>query len=125
MESRRFDDLSRVMAGGVSRRTVLRGVFGGALTAVGLGSGAAARPNTVDICHRTGNGTYHKISINRNALDAHLAHGDDGNAGWAEGFVFNQGNCECEQANACAGKSIGTSCADDEGICAELAIDRG
>ena len=30
----------------------------------------------VDVCHLNGNGEYHTITINANALDAHLAHGD-------------------------------------------------
>lgn len=30
----------------------------------------------VDVCHLTGSGDYHTITINANALDAHLAHGD-------------------------------------------------
>lgn len=30
----------------------------------------------VDVCHRTGNGSYHTINISRNALAAHKAHGD-------------------------------------------------
>lgn len=30
----------------------------------------------VDVCHRRGNGTFILININRNALPAHLAHGD-------------------------------------------------
>ena len=31
---------------------------------------------TVDICHLTGNGQYISISVNQNAVPAHLAHGD-------------------------------------------------
>jgi hypothetical protein len=30
----------------------------------------------VDVCHMTGNGSFHEINISRNALPAHLAHGD-------------------------------------------------
>jgi hypothetical protein len=32
--------------------------------------------NKVAICHRTGNGSYHTIYVNENAVQAHLAHGD-------------------------------------------------
>lgn len=34
------------------------------------------KASKVDVCHRTGNGTFILININRNALPAHLAHGD-------------------------------------------------
>lgn len=30
----------------------------------------------VDVCHRTGNGSFHEINISSNALPAHLRHGD-------------------------------------------------
>ena len=30
----------------------------------------------VDVCHVTGNGSFHLINVNGNALSAHLAHGD-------------------------------------------------
>jgi len=30
----------------------------------------------VDVCHRTGNGSFHEINISANALPAHLRHGD-------------------------------------------------
>jgi hypothetical protein len=30
----------------------------------------------VNVCHRTGNGSFHEINISGNALPAHLAHGD-------------------------------------------------
>lgn len=30
----------------------------------------------VDVCHRTGNGSFHEINISGNALPAHLRHGD-------------------------------------------------
>ena len=37
---------------------------------------AAERANTTAVCHIEGNGTFHLININANALDAHLKHGD-------------------------------------------------
>ena len=30
----------------------------------------------VNVCHRTGNGSFHEINISQNALPAHLKHGD-------------------------------------------------
>jgi len=32
--------------------------------------------NRVAICHREGNGSYHTIYVNQNAVESHLAHGD-------------------------------------------------
>ncbi len=40
----------------------------------------------VDVCHRRGNGTFIMINISRNALQAHLNHGD----GLPNGLVSNQ-----------------------------------
>lgn len=105
MEGQRFDNLSRMMANGASRRTVLRGVVGGALAAVGLRGGAAAKLNKVDICHRTGNGSYHHINVSVNALNAHLRHGDR-TADHCEGnFELDFATCEC----ACDTDSLGCS----------------
>jgi hypothetical protein len=39
-------------------------------------SPAAAKNNKVDVCHVEGNGGYHIINVNENAVDAHLGHGD-------------------------------------------------
>ena len=36
----------------------------------------ATAANTTAVCHITGNGTYHLLKINPNALQAHLQHGD-------------------------------------------------
>lgn len=47
-----------------------------AILLVATGLAAAAPAPKVDICHKRGNGTYHLISVNENALQAHLAHGD-------------------------------------------------
>jgi hypothetical protein len=41
------------------------------------GANAIGKPTEkVDVCHRTGNGSFHQINISGNALPAHLAHGD-------------------------------------------------
>lgn len=37
---------------------------------------ALAQTRKVDICHSDGKGFFHKINISRNALPAHIAHGD-------------------------------------------------
>lgn len=42
-----------------------------------ISSTAAKNKNgKIEVCHREGNGTSHTITINANALSAHLAHGD-------------------------------------------------
>jgi hypothetical protein len=38
---------------------------------------AIGRPqDKADVCHLTGNGSFHEINISMNALPAHLGHGD-------------------------------------------------
>ncbi len=44
----------------------------GATTASVMGS----PQGKVDVCHRTGNGSFHEINVSANALPAHLGHGD-------------------------------------------------
>jgi hypothetical protein len=41
-----------------------------------IGSAFARPAPKVDVCHSEGNGTYHLISINENAFDKHVSHGD-------------------------------------------------
>lgn len=80
LDSNRFDDLTRSMAGGTNRRSVLKAFGGLALGAAGLvglrSSGDAAKKDKVNICHRTGNGSYNYISVAAPSVDAHIAHGD-------------------------------------------------
>jgi len=46
------------------------------LVAATTASAVGSPQGKVDVCHRTGNGSFHHISISMNALPAHLAHGD-------------------------------------------------
>jgi hypothetical protein len=61
---------------------------------------ARGKAGKVDVCHRTGNGSYRPINVSRNALDAHLRHGD-AQPGDAvpdqEGMVFGD-DCSVEAA---------------------------
>ena len=41
-----------------------------------LGGGDDQEGPKVDLCHRTGNGSYHLISVSVSAEPAHRAHGD-------------------------------------------------
>lgn len=45
-------------------------VTAGAATVLGSPQGK------VDVCHQTGNGSYHVINVSGNAVPAHLRHGD-------------------------------------------------
>ena len=104
MDTHRFDDLTRSLASGSSRRTVLRGLLGGvaALTGFRAGSTAAAPAAKIDVCHYDADtGTYHKINISQNASDTHLAHGDNADIGCAEGQTLNTDTCACEAAGPC------------------------
>jgi hypothetical protein len=61
----------------------------------GLHSAVSAAPSAgkVDLCHAQGNGRFHPISVNANALETHLAHGDveqpNGVVPGSGGFVFD------------------------------------
>ena len=58
-------------------RSKVQVLFGTTLTAAALAvTTPAAAGNKVEICHSEGNGSYHVIEVNENALDAHLGHGD-------------------------------------------------
>jgi len=59
-------------------RRVLFGALVPAMVLVAAGTASVqGRPlDKVDVCHRTGNGSFHEINISRNALAAHLGHGD-------------------------------------------------
>ncbi len=77
MDDHRFDDLTRRLATGRTRRSVLKGLVGGgaALLATGAGS-ALAKPSPekkVTVCHYDANtGQHVEISIAQKALASHL-----------------------------------------------------
>ncbi len=47
----------------------------------------------VELCHKTGNGGFHPVTVSANALNAHLAHGDvqqpNGQVPGSPGYVFD------------------------------------
>ena len=59
------------------RRFLVTFFFPGVML-VALATGAIAGSNNqkVTLCHVTGNGSYHQITVSVNALPAHLRHGD-------------------------------------------------
>ena len=44
--------------------------------AAGTATAFGASQGKEDVCHLTGNGSYHLINVSVNALPAHLRHGD-------------------------------------------------
>lgn len=47
-----------------------------ALVAIGTATVVGSPQDKVDVCHQTGNGSFHVINISANALPAHMNHGD-------------------------------------------------
>jgi hypothetical protein len=79
MRDGNFDTLARHLAAGSSRRTMARMLLGGVAALAGLRSSAsvAAPAGMADICHVDADtGTHTLITVNGNALRAHLDHGD-------------------------------------------------
>jgi hypothetical protein len=110
MDSNRFDDLAKGLAHQNSRRSVVKGIGGGAAAAVfglaGRRGASAAKAAKVGLCHVEGNGSSHYIVVSGNALNAHLAHGD------VVTDLTDTGNCgAC--GNACTAPENATaSCTD-------------
>lgn len=108
MDGRRFDDLTRIVASSRSRRSILRGLVGGAaaLVATKAGVSVAAPPHgKVDICQfDEETGTYHLINVSTKAADAHRAHGDRfTNADCPVNFDLDMNSCECVCNETCTG----------------------
>ena len=78
MDSERFDQLTRTLASGQSRRSLLKGLTGTAVAGLLAAAGVhdAAARSRVGICHLTDDGTYKYITVDQSAVPAHEAHGD-------------------------------------------------
>lgn len=77
MDSKRFDGIAKSLATGKSRRSIVGGMFGGALALTRLSRAGAAPASKMDICHYDEEtGLFHLINVSGNAIDAHMAHGD-------------------------------------------------
>ncbi len=75
---------------------MLAAVAAGAIApAPALAQGGPAE--RVTVCHQTGNGRYQPLTINGNALDAHLRHGDALPGATVAGGPLN---AECQQQQA-------------------------
>jgi hypothetical protein len=69
----------------------------------------------VDVCHRTGDGAYKRITVSENALPAHVAHGDGvpgGPVPEQPGSVFDQ---NCAVVSIC--EPTGAACTSDADCC--------
>ena len=79
MDGSRFDSLTQRLATGWTRRSILRGLIGGAAAlAIVPRELILAAPEKVTICHVTGNqdAPYKIMSLPEPAVAAHYAHGD-------------------------------------------------
>lgn len=82
MDGKNFDDLTRKLATGTSRRNVLRGLIGGGAALVGMkAADISAAPRTkVTLCHATASDSnpWVMITVDPNSYDfqGHLNHGD-------------------------------------------------
>lgn len=114
MDGNRFDELTRAMHSGTTRRRAL-GLLSGGLVALISGRNAKADPAAkVGICHVTESASnpYRYISVSGNAVAAHAAHGDAVNID-LQADVNNCGSC----GNVCGGDACNTpTCL--EGVCA-------
>jgi hypothetical protein len=122
MDGSRFDDLTRTLATGGNRRSLLRrGVLGG-MALLGLGkSGVLAAPGKTTICHQTDTG-YNLITVADSALPAHYGHGDV-----AYMDCCTDSECAADaycNAGTCTPLCVNEDCPDEEvcqnGACAPL-----
>jgi hypothetical protein len=95
MDTDHFDDITRVLSSGASRRRVLAGVFGTLLASIGLAEAGAGgkKGKKICFCHvPSGNPEEaHVICVSKKASKAHKNHGD----------CICQ-NRECSNCEACA-----------------------
>jgi hypothetical protein len=107
MDGQRFDRMARILAGGVSRRAVLRGAAAGLAGAVGLRvSRAGAGQEKKPLCHATGDPAqpWVVIDIAEPAWQTHFDHGD-------HDFVDCCADADCTgEGQTCGGGGVAGQC---------------
>ena len=79
MEKQRFDQLTRSMAPGTSRRRILGGLVGALVGGVALTSGSDAKKKKKEkvlICHKPGTPAQKEKRVPQSAVKGHKRHGD-------------------------------------------------
>jgi hypothetical protein len=119
MDGRNFDDLTRRLAKGTNRRSLLKGLIGGGAAMVAAKGGSAlAQPSKEDVCHYDDEtGEFSRLNVSSSAVSGHLGHGDFlprpccVNADCLEGYYCDQevdntatvGTCVVEASDPCNG----------------------
>lgn len=108
MDTRKFDTLTKSLATGTSRRSVIGGLFGGAFGITGLSRAAAGPAPKVDICHYDAdNDVFFMINVSSNSLSGHLGHGD-----------FEPADLACDTDQQVAESGCSCECTDPVESCA-------
>jgi hypothetical protein len=104
MDKSRFDQLTRSMAPGMSRRHLLAGLTGALVGGVALTSGADAKKDKVLICHKPGTPAQKEKRVPQSAVKGHKQHGD------IEGHCPKSPCGKCAKGETCiGGGTIGTT----------------
>src|SRR5690349_4500204 len=118
MDDRRFDDLTRQLARGHTRRSVLRGLVGGGAAVLATGAGSTlAKPGPdkkVAVCHYdAGTGQFVEISISQKALPTHLQQHSEDQEGASSCIPATCAELGCGQQSDGCGATIDCGCCTD------------